>query len=142
MAELKAGRAGTVLRARTILVVDDSESSVTPLEIALAAIPGMRVTFAASAREAIRSLNCLDEDISAVVTDIRMPGMDGFALIRHIREDRSHSDIPIVVVTGDPDPETPARSTRLGANAFFGKPFSPEEVRNTLERLLYGPRNA
>ncbi|MBZ5583819.1 MAG: response regulator [Acidobacteriia bacterium] len=129
-------------RERTILVVDDSESSVTSLEIALDAIPGVRVAFASSAVEAIRSLNREGEAISAVVTDIRMPGMDGFALIRHIRADRAHSAIPIVVVTGDTDPETLERTSQLGANAFFTKPFSPAAVRNTLEKLLYGAEKA
>jgi CheY-like chemotaxis protein len=41
------------------------------------------------------------------------------------------------VVTADADPETPERASRLGANAFFGKPFSPRAVRRTLEDLLY-----
>jgi len=67
-----------------------------------------------------------------------MPGMDGFALIRHIRSDRAHFAIPIIVVTGDSDPETPERTLQLGANAFFAKPFSPVAIRNVLEKLLNG----
>ncbi len=126
---------------RTILVVDDSTNSAASLEIALGSIPGVRVAFVSSAADAIRSLNRESDAVSAIVTDIRMPGMDGFALIRHVRSDVAHSAIPIVVVSADTDPETPARTSQLGANAFFAKPFSPTAVRNKLEQLLYGPRD-
>ena len=127
---------------RTILIVDDSEGCVASLEIAIGDIPGIRVAFVSSGAEAIRSLDREGEAISAVVTDIRMPGMDGFALIRHIRSDRSHFSIPIIVVSGDTDPDTQARTSQLGANAFFAKPFSPVAVRRTLEKLLYGAETA
>lgn len=127
---------------RTILIVDDSEGCVTSLEIAIGAIPGIRVALASSGAEAIRSLQREGKAISAVVTDIRMPGLDGFALIRYIREDRNHNSIPIIVVSGDTDPETPTRTSQMGANAFFAKPYSPLAVRNTLERLLYAAEEA
>lgn len=129
-------------RERTILIVDDSETCVTNLEIAIASIPGIRVASACSGAEAIRSLEREGEAISAVVTDVRMPGMDGFALIRYIRSDRTHFSIPIIVVSGDTDPDTPARTSQLGANAFFAKPYSPLAVRKTLEKLLYGADTA
>ena len=129
-------------RQRTILIVDDSETCVTNLEIAIGGIPGIRVTFASSGVEAIRSLQREGESISAVVTDVRMPGLDGFALIRYIRSDRTHFSIPIIVVSGDTDPDTPARTSQLGANAFFAKPYSPLAVRKTLEKLLYGADTA
>ncbi|HLH19231.1 MAG TPA: response regulator [Bryobacteraceae bacterium] len=122
---------------RTILLVDDSEGAILSLEVAFGEIPGIRVAFVSSGAEAVRRLERGGQSISAVVTDIRMPGMDGFALIRHIRADRKHFSIPIIVVSGDTDPETPARTSQLGANAFFAKPFSPVAVRKTLEKLLY-----
>jgi CheY-like chemotaxis protein len=107
------------------------------LEIALAQIPGVEVAFVSSAAEALRSIKDEGKAISAVVTDIRMPIMDGFELIEVIRADREKSAIPIVVVTGDTDPDTPERTSRLGADAFFTKPFSPAAVRRTVEDLLY-----
>jgi CheY-like chemotaxis protein len=123
---------------RTILVVDDSESAVASLEIALALLPGVRVTYVPSATEAIRRMGEETTAVAAVITDLCMPGVDGYALIRHIRAHRVHFAIPIVVVTGDTEPGTAERTTRLGANAFFAKPFSPTAVRHTLEELLYG----
>ncbi len=44
--------------------------------------------------------------------------------------------MPILVISGDPNPDTPQRALRAGANAFFAKPFSPAAVRRMLEELL------
>lgn len=121
----------------TVLIVDDIELSAATLEIACSGIPGMEVRAVASARAAIRLLDDRDTAVRAVLTDIRMPEMDGFALIQFIRSHQRHLTTPIIVVTADTDPETPERASRLGANAVFGKPFSPRVVRRTLEDLLY-----
>jgi CheY-like chemotaxis protein len=120
-----------------VLIVDDTELSAAALEMACAGIPGLEVKSVSSAREAVRILDDQGTHVRAVLTDIRMPAMDGFALIRFIRSHRGHARTPIIVVTADTDPETSERASRLGANAFFGKPFSPRAVRRTLEELLY-----
>lgn len=122
----------------TILIVDDTGISGATLEIALSGLPGMQVVCVSSAAEALRNLNAEGSRILAVVTDIRMPAMDGFDLIQLIRSAPATCTIPIIVVTGDTDPETPERTSRLGANAFFAKPFSPGAVRKAMEKLLYG----
>jgi DNA-binding response OmpR family regulator len=121
----------------TVLIVDDTELSAAALEMACFGIPGIEVKSVSSAREAVRILDDRDTAVRAVLTDIRMPAMDGFDLIRFIRSHRRHVRMPIIVVTADTDPDTPERTSRLGANAFFGKPFSPRAVRRTLEELLY-----
>jgi len=121
----------------TVLIVDDTELNAATLEIACAGIPGMEVRAVHSAPEAVGVLDDRETLVRAVITDIRMPGMDGFELIRFIRSHRTHVGTPIIVVTADTDPETSARTASLGANAFFSKPFSPRAVRRALEDLLY-----
>ena len=121
----------------TILIVDDTELTAVALEMACSGILGMEVRSVSSAREAVRILDDRDTAVRAVLTDIHMPAMDGFDLIRFMRSHRTHVGTPIIVVTADTDPETPEQASRLGANAFFGKPFSPRAVRRTLEDLLY-----
>ncbi len=120
----------------SIVVIDDEAASAITLEETCAAVPGVSVLRASSALEAIRILEDQARPICAVVTDIRMPGMDGFELIRFIRAHRGHAETPIVVVTADTDPDTPVRALKLGVNACFSKPFSPRAVRRTLEELL------
>lgn len=127
-------------RLGTILIVDDVAASNVALEEACAAVPGVSVLCVKSPLDAVRILRESDHSICAVITDIRMPRMDGFELIRLIRADRAHAATPIIVVTADTDPETPERASRLGADAVFSKPFSPAALRRRLEELLDGTR--
>jgi len=69
---------------------------------------------------------------------LNMPRMDGYELIRRLRNGGRHAATPIVVVSGDTDPATPQRVAQMGVNAFFPKPFSPAEVRRKLEQILDG----
>jgi CheY-like chemotaxis protein len=123
---------------RPVLVVEDSENSAAMLEIALLDIPEVIVLLAPSALEAWRILNGQGPSIRAIVTDLNMPRMDGFELIRRVRADGRLAATPIVVVSADTDPSTPRRIAQLGVNAFFAKPFSPAEVRRKLEQILNG----
>jgi len=126
----------------TVLIVDDTEASSAALELAFAAMPGIGISTVSSALEAVRILRDQGPSVCAVLTDIRMPHMDGFDLIRFIRADPRLAATPVIVVTADTDPDTPARTALLGANAYFSKPFSPRAVRETLERLLHGNPSA
>jgi two-component system chemotaxis response regulator CheY len=127
---------GHPARACAVLIVDDSENSATMLEIAFLGIPGLAVLQASSAVEALRILTQDATQVQAIVTDLNMPRMDGFELIRRVRQDRRLSGTPIIVVSADTDPATPGRIAELGVNAFFAKPFSPAQVRRKLEQLL------
>lgn len=117
-----------------IVVVEDAEVCRDALELALAKIRGVELRMVTTAEDA---LHCLSQEaVCALVTDLWLPGMDGFGLIAAIRSRPASSTIPIVVISGDSDPRTPARVVDLGANAFFSKPYSPAEVRTKLEELL------
>ena len=121
---------------RPVLIVEDSENSAAMLEIALSLIPEVTVVLAPSAMEAWRILSGHGSSIRAIVTDLNMPRMDGFELIRRVRADGRLAATPIVVVSADTDPSTPRRIAQLGVSAFFAKPFSPAEVRRKLEQIL------
>ena len=123
---------------RPVLIVEDSENSAALLEITLLGIPGISVMLASSALEALRILRGADAGVQAIVTDLNMPRMDGFELIRRIREDHRLSATPIIVVSADTDPTTPERIAQLGVSAFFAKPYSPALVRRKLEQILNG----
>jgi CheY-like chemotaxis protein len=108
------------------------------LEIALSDIPEVTIVVASSALEAWRILNGAGPSIRAIVTDLNMPRMDGFELIRRVRADGRLAATPVVVVSADTDPGTPERIARLGVSAFFAKPYSPAQVRRKLEQILNG----
>src|ERR1039458_10391781 len=123
-------------RMPAVLIVEDSENSAALLEIAFLGIPGVRVLTAPSAAEALRILDGGLGSVRVMVTDLNMPRMDGYELIRRVRADHRLSDMPIIVVSADTDPATPQRIAAMGVEAFFPKPFSPATVRRKLEQIL------
>jgi CheY-like chemotaxis protein len=119
-----------------VLIVEDSENSAAMLEIAFLGIPGVRVLTAPSAAEALRILVGGSGPVRVMVTDLNMPQMDGYELIRRVRADQRLSGMPIIVVSADTDPATPQRIAALGVEAYFPKPYSPAMVRRKVEQLL------
>jgi two-component system chemotaxis response regulator CheY len=122
--------------AQTVLIVEDDEN-VAPLEVALAGIDGLHVLILSNGQEAADLLRASEIELAAVVTDLNLPNVDGFELIQIIRGQDRYSGLPILVLSGDCRPDTPQRLRQLGANAFFPKPYSPSDVRHTLEDLLH-----
>jgi CheY-like chemotaxis protein len=127
---------------RTILIVEDAETCAATLELALAGIPGVEVSLARTAVEALRILRNESRPVCAIVTDLNMPRMDGFELIRRIRAESRHARVPIIVTSADTDPRTPQRTFAIGADAYFAKPYSPALVRQRLEQLLHANRTS
>jgi two-component system chemotaxis response regulator CheY len=123
---------------RTVLIVEDVETCAAALEIALSGMDVNLITVA-SGEQALRVVEDSVENVDAIITDLEMRGMDGFELIERVRAHRRHRAVPIVVITGSADPDVPQRGERLGANAFFAKPYSPVLVREKLEQLLENP---
>ena len=121
---------------RAVLIVEDSANSAATIELALSEIPGLSLLFAASGVEALRIMDQPGSSVQAIITDLNMPRMDGFELIRRIREDGRTSAMPIIVVSADTDPETPERIAQMKVDAYFAKQFSPAQVCKKLEQLL------
>lgn len=121
-----------------VLIVEDSDT-VTPLEIALGSLNNLGILVAVNGRDALKLLAASYVNLAAVVTDLHLPFVDGFELIAAIRANDRYSHLPVVVVSGDDCPENRRRVRELGADAFFPKPYSPTEVRQTLEVLLHAP---
>ena|SRR5690242_10866129 len=119
----------------TILLVDDSEDCLATLDLALQTLPGIVIRPSRSAEAALATLE--NDTVSAVITDIHLPEMTGLELVSRIRQDQRFRSLPILVVSADADPSTPARALGLGANAYFAKPFSPSAMRKKLEELIY-----
>ena len=122
---------------RTILIVEDTEPTRDILEMALMQLPGIVIHSVATAEEALLCL--ASNEISALVTDLNLPSMDGFQLIAAVRALSQGSHIPIMVISGDNDPRTLERLVDLGATAYFPKPYSPSQVRHRLEELIDAP---
>ena len=121
---------------RTILIVEDSEACAETLQIALESIPGLKTVVLRSLGAALKELQSEDNTIAAVVTDLHMPSLDGFELIRRLRAEGRYSRLPVLLISGDSDPQLPQQALAHGADAFFSKPYSPAAVRRKLEQLI------
>jgi len=118
-----------------ILVVDDDAIVVKSCRRILEA-EGFEVTTVPSADEGLEKIKYYDFDL--LLMDVKMPKHDGLFLMREIK--KHWPDIPIIVMSGYPTPETIADVLKLGATQFIPKPFRPDEltksVRQVLERMV------
>ena len=126
---------------RTVLIVEDTEPGRDMLEMALMHLPGIEIHAVGTAEEAMDFLASpqASAPITALVTDLNLPQMDGFQLIEAVRAQPRWSELPIVVISGNSDPRTLDRVVSLGASAYFPKPYSPAQVRQKLEELIDAP---
>src|SRR5882672_1827323 len=119
---------------RIVLIVEDTETCRDTLEVALMKLPDLAIRSVTTAEEALQCI--AGNDVCALVTDLHLPRMDGYQLIKVLRSQPKRVSLPILVISGDSDPGIPARVAGLGANAYFSKPYSPSAVRNKLKQLL------
>jgi DNA-binding NtrC family response regulator len=78
--------------------------------------------------------HAISEDFDIVITDIRMPDIDGFKVIRDIRKFKP--GIPIVIITGYASVSSAVQAMKLGANQYLEKPFTPEQLMETVKNAL------
>ncbi|MDY0012740.1 MAG: sigma-54 dependent transcriptional regulator [Rhodocyclaceae bacterium] len=117
--------------AGAILVVDDDPPLLTLLTLRLAAT-GRPVVAVASAEEALAAL---DRGTPAVVvSDVRLPGMDGLALFRAIQA--RHPSMPVILLTAHGTIPDAVEATRQGAFAYLTKPFDGQALRDRVEEAL------
>jgi len=109
----------------TVLVVDDNAEN-RALAKATLEDEGFVVELASSGSEALASFARTPPD--CVLLDVRMPGMDGIAVCKAIRELPSGTDVPILFVTAQRDVETFDRASEAGGDDFITKPFRPSEL--------------
>jgi NtrC-family two-component system response regulator AlgB len=114
-----------------VLVVDDEKNIRTHLATYLRGL-GHEAETAADATDALSVLGTRTVDV--VLTDVRMAGMDGLALLREIR--RRHPDVIVVLMTAYATVSQAVEAMRAGAYDYLVKPFSLEEVGLLLDRVL------
>lgn len=114
-----------------VLLVDDEEelrrSTAQALELF-----GLSVQTVAAADEVLELIGFSFDGV--VVTDIRMPGMDGMTLLHRVRE--LDPEIPVILVTGHGDVQLAVKAMREGAYDFLEKPFTPQHLAGVIRRAL------
>jgi signal transduction histidine kinase len=128
-----ANARATALPQPTVLVVED-EPSVLEIITFLLEEDQLRVLQAHDGEAALSLLEEVRPDL--ILSDIKMPGMDGFTLCKHVRANPTLSHIPFIFLTGRGDRVDVRRGMRLGADDYLTKPFEPEELLSAVQVRL------
>ena len=116
---------------RNILIVDDEQSIREFLRRTLET-EGLRVT---TASRGVEALECIRREVPEMVfLDLKLPDMDGSAVLKEIRENYGH--VPVVIFTGYPDSELMEQALRYSPVTILAKPASTEQILETAGLVL------
>jgi twitching motility two-component system response regulator PilG len=120
-----------------VLIVDDTKTMASLLRIYLTGY-GLEFISAEDGRRGLEAARTLRPDL--VITDVCMPGLDGFELTAAIRADPHLRRTPVVMLTTLKDEESRAKGREVGATGFLSKPVPVTELRALVSELLHADR--
>jgi chemosensory pili system protein ChpA (sensor histidine kinase/response regulator) len=122
--------------APLVLVVDDS-LTVRRVTERMLLREGYRVTLA---KDGIDAMERLAQELPAIVlSDIEMPRMDGFDLVRNLRADPRLHDLPVIIITSRIAQKHRDHAAQLGVNHYLGKPYSEDDLLALIARCTGSP---
>jgi CheY-like chemotaxis protein len=122
---------------RRVLVIDDSQVARQVLSMTCRQVPALldaRIDEAPDGLVALERLRAESYDL--VLTDVRMPNVDGLELVRRVREELGDRHTPIVLISTLGTDADMQRGLAAGATAYLVKPLSPYRIRLLIESLL------
>lgn len=124
-------------KIKHILLIDDEMGVVTALRMLLEAV-GYRATAFNSPLEAVEFLRANVAatealDIDMVLSDLRMPGLDGIAVLDIVK--KLAPDLPFILMSGHATIEDQKRASARGADGFLAKPFSPDTLHELVAEI-------
>lgn len=119
---------------RKILVVDDAALNRELLQDILN--DDYIVETASDGAEAIEKLGTLHNEISALLLDLRMPVLDGFAVIKELKQRDRMKRFPILIISGEDAVEIETRCLQLGVSDFIHKPFEGSIVKHRIKNAI------
>ena len=121
-----------MLASKKQILIADDEANLRKLLAAQLQQEGYEVHTVPDGREALAALK--EHHFDALITDLRMPHIDGLALLRQCQE--SHPELPVVLITAYGTVETAVEAMRYGAFDFIAKPFDRTEIQNVVAKAL------
>lgn len=119
--------------AASILAVDDSASMRQMVSFTLKGA-GYEVIEAADGVEALRLAK--GKPVNLVITDVNMPNMDGISLIKELRALPAYRFTPLLMLTTESGAEKKQQGKAAGATGWIVKPFNPDQLLNTVKKVL------
>ena len=118
---------------KTILVADD-EPNMRRVLGGILKREGHRVLTAADGQEALELLAKADTEVSTVITDLRMPRLDGMELLERVVAD--YPDVPVIILTAHGSVDNAVAAVKLGAFDYLEKPFEQQQIQQVIGKAL------
>ena len=116
-----------------ILIVEDQDAIRRMIE-ALVSARGHKVVAVANGAKAVEM--AIQKTPDVVLLDLHLPGQyDGFDVCKKLRATASTKDVPVVIISAKDDTATRAEAEKIGATAYYGKPFSPTALLKEIEKI-------
>jgi two-component system chemotaxis response regulator CheY len=125
---------GDSAMSKRILTIDDSKTIRDMLMLTLAEA-GFDVVQAVDGQDGLDVLGKETAPIDVIITDINMPRMDGYEVIRNLRRDPAHKSTPILVLTTESDADKKNLAREAGATGWMVKPFDPDRLVATVRKV-------
>ncbi|MCW5692852.1 MAG: response regulator [Pseudolabrys sp.] len=120
--------------SKRILTIDDSKTIRDMLMLTLAEA-GFDVIQAVDGQDGLDVLAKEKDEVDVIITDINMPRMDGYEVIRNLRRDPTYKSKPILVLTTESDGDKKNQAREAGATGWMVKPFDPERLVATVRKV-------
>ena len=121
--------------SQTILVVDDSPTVVKFVAFSLKK-SGFQVVTACDGMDAVEKISNHEGNIDLVITDLNMPNLDGYGLISTLRQNESHRETPIIILSSEAEDEDKERGLEVGATSYLVKPFKSAVLLKAVSECL------
>ncbi len=119
-----------------VLIVDDSSTMRNVIKKVLR-LTGISFGSCLEAGNGQEAMDVLENNwVDLIVSDINMPVMDGFGLLRALKSQPSFQDVPVVLITTESNEKRLQEAMHLGAKGYIHKPFTPETVRSLVRKVM------
>ena len=122
------------MTTKRILVADDSTASRSLVAAAFAEVADVEIARASSGVEAMKLIATTSFDL--VLTDVNMPDINGLELLRFIKTSERLRTTPVLLISTDAAQQDRSRALSLGADDYLTKPFTTEQLRQAIGRLV------
>jgi CheY-like chemotaxis protein len=113
-------RSGVRPKGRAVILLIEDHADTREMYAQYLHHAGYAVIDASDAERAVRVVEAVTPDL--VITDMKLPFIDGFALLRFLRDDRPSANVPIIAMSGEPD-ITAHKARQAGCTVFISKPY-------------------
>jgi CheY-like chemotaxis protein len=124
------------MTSKQILIVDDEERIRELVQACLEDLGGWVTLAAASGQECLKIAQTEYSQIDAILLDVSMPEMDGFAVYEQLQADATTRSIPVILLTAKVQPSDRTHFAQMGIAGVIPKPFEPTSISDEIAEIL------